>query len=36
MLLREEVEHRQRLPEACAASTQPEDGGALHDHQDPL
>lgn len=36
LLFREEVEHRHRLPEACAASAQPEGGGALHDNEDSL
>ena len=35
-LCREEVEHGQRLPEACPGSTQPEDRGALPHLQDPV
>lgn len=34
--LREEVEHRQRLPETSPGSTQSEGGGALPDHKDPV
>lgn len=33
-LSRKEVEHSQCLPETCPGSTQPEDGGALPNHQD--
>lgn len=36
LICREEVEHSQCLPKTRPGSTQPEDGGALSNHQDPV